>query len=257
METNDEWRVELAGSVEDLQYLSQYSRPPNWQVIEEEDRFSLIGTYLRECKGTAEVRQHAAELLDSFNGAAKLQRGAAYGEVTIGEWVFDGTQWTTRVEARQTFRWRVESLDGKPAVDYFELSTAMVNDRYVAEALGHFQNQEYWAYSHNKILEVIMMDMDPRRKTKRSINKGKKRILELEWTTCAEIKAFEAIINDRAVLGKDARHAIDQQGQTATPNESEERARQAKAFIANLLRTWLVWKYEQRQISEGNEAHLP
>ncbi len=225
------WTVRLRGDRADLVHLpGRFSSGPI-QVVEESDQYYLHSNELEDVQVIGDARERVCRLVDSMNGAlALLVPGYKPIEAYSLETKTADGSFAVCNRASEMVTFREPVLDAGLLLDDTapRLVSLSDEDPAVADVLRLLGKGRPDAVTLYKLYEIISDDVG-----------GDSVITKVhQWVSRTELARFTNSLNNRKVLGDDARHATQKFSPPRNPMSLDD----ALTFVRKLIINWLHTK---------------
>ncbi len=233
-----EWLVRLKGHEFDLEELSDHFTSADRNVKKEEDGYYYLrSSDLNELDEPDAVRERAFKFIELVNGATKLYTRGSYRpvEFDVVTRIDDSGNrhhhitLSATVEGRSRMTGKLivgdmgETMDVlRPPSGADPLVNLADQNEKVADALRFYARGDW--FNLYKAWEVV-----------RDAAGGETELIKKDWATKAQRRRFTGTAQSRAVLGDEARHAIEKVQPPKNPMSLEE----AQAFVRSAIEAWV------------------
>lgn len=236
-----ELHVRIEGDGQDLEQLAVATRSSDPCIRKEEDGFYyLTSDHLNKLGDSAERNTRIAYILSSLNGIAKLKLNAATPLVQTTSYEVDDKgrkhhnihPLSGTLNVRGSLAMMKISKGGKkePIEQTNEILpplTLALHDPNVGRVLSMFANANQSWRDLYPILEIMLSDVG-----------GEDALVNMGWTTRAQVRLFKWTANNPNASGSSARHGTTKDAPPPKPMTEPE----AWTFMRSLLRNWLASK---------------
>lgn len=239
------WQVGLAGDEYVLRVLADKLKQDDMRIIQEDGTYFLVAHSFEGLENSRQVREKARPLIRALQGLIKLELNvsASLGDAKYVRLAYEDGRRSAYIAIDTIVQ--VAIIPGVTAVgttadgqivqtqtslnNYEKHSNRMQQDSEIADVLSYFGNDGPKAFNLGKVFELISDYVG-----------GEAEIIRKGWASRAQITRFTNSINNRKVLGLEARHATLKREPPSKPMSLSD----AENFITGLVRQWLEWKEE-------------